>query len=124
MNKRYEISVWNDTYDNENNRYTEEKLAVIGSDTMTAQDRALEPKLVENINGTNTLTFKMFYGYIDITTGEYHKNQFIDFLINERRIKVLWKNKWYEMIIKNIKEDSQTHTITYTCQDLYLNVCN
>ena len=121
MDKRYEISVWNDTYDNENNRYTEEKLAVIGSDTMTAQDRALESKLVENINGTNTLTFKMFYGYIDITTGEYHKNQFIDFLVNERRIKVLWKNKWYEMIIKNIKEDSQTHTITYTCQDLYLN---
>ena len=52
MNK-YEISVWNDVYDSSLERYVEEKLIVIGSNTMTSQNRALEPNLKSNRNGKN-----------------------------------------------------------------------
>jgi len=34
MNK-YEISIWNDVYDSNLERYVEEKVMIIGSDTMT-----------------------------------------------------------------------------------------
>ena len=120
MNKKYEISVWRDVYSSTLNRWTEEKLIVIGSDTMTSQSRAREPKLVSNINGTNTFSFIMYYSYIDVETGEQVKNPFIPFLVNERKLKVYWKNEWYDLLIKNIEEDSQNHTFTYTCEDQYL----
>ena len=47
--------------------------------------RALEPKFVENINGTHTLTFKMFYKYTDSETGEEYDNPFLSLLVNERK---------------------------------------
>lgn len=103
------------------NYFDERKIGVIGSNTMTAQWRAVEPKLVENINGTNTLTFKMYYTYIDIETGEKVKNPFINLMVNERKIKAFWKNKWYDLVIKNIQEDSNGKSITYTCNDLFIN---
>lgn len=119
MNK-YEISVWNDTYDNTLNRYIEEKLVIIGSNNMTSQNRATSPSLKSNVNGTNVLTFTMYYDYIDTQTGERVKNPFVNLLVNERKIKAFWKDKWYDLIIKNISEDSVNHTFTYTCEDLYL----
>ena len=69
---KYEISLWEDrlvpkSEIGENiipEHYEEEKICIIGSDTMASQARALEPKLVRNINGTNKLTFKIYYTYI------------------------------------------------------------
>ena len=124
MNK-YEISVWNDVYDSSLERYVEEKLIVIGSDTMTSQNRALEPNLKSNINGTNIFSFYLYYSYIDNKTGERVKNPFVDYLTNERKIKVYWEgkkgeDKWYDLIIKQIVEDTAKHTFTYTCEDQYL----
>ena len=101
--------------------YEEEKLCVIGSDTMTTEFRAREPKLVENINGTTTFTFKIFYTYIDTKTGEKKSNPFLKLLVNERKVKVKWKNKWYNLIIKGIQEDSNGKTFTFTCKDQYIN---
>lgn len=46
-----------------------------------------------------------------------YKNPFLNFLTNERKIKVKWENKWYDFIIKNCQEDSAAKTVTYTCQD-------
>ena len=73
----YEISVWEDQLIAETikdgitipEHYEEQKIAIIGSDTMTAPFRALEPKLVQNVNGVDTLTFKMYYTYSDVETG-------------------------------------------------------
>ena len=48
-------------------------------------------------------------------------NPFLALLSNERKIKVLWKNKWYDFVIKNISEDTSSRKNTYTCQDLYIN---
>lgn len=121
---RYEISLWKDeqvVLDNKYKYFEEFKIATIGSNTMTAQYRALEPNLVNNINGTNTFTFKIYYLYIDNETGELVRNPFVEYLTNERKIKVLWKDKWYDLVIKNCQENSKDHTITYTCKDLFIN---
>lgn len=120
MKPKYEISVWDDIYDSELQRFVEQKIIIIGSDTMTSEARAREPKLVENINGTNKFTFNMYYSYIDTRTGERITNPYIQYLINERKIKVKWKDKWYDLIIKQIKEDQVQHLFSYTCEDVYI----
>ena len=95
----YEISLWEDvpvaasgSGDNEiPTHYEEEKIGVIGSDSMTAQWRAVEPRLTQNVNGTNTFSFKMFYTYIDTITGERKDNPFKTLLVNERKVKEIIK---------------------------------
>ena len=125
---KYEISLWEDyLVDAEGNvpaHYEERKIAVIGSDTMTSPCRAYNPKLVENINGTNSFTFEMFYTYRENNGAEANvdqQNPFLNLLVNERKVKCKWKDKWYDFIIKNCQEDSSGKKITYTCQDLYIN---
>lgn len=149
VDEKYEISLWDDELDTESATpyYKERKLAIIGSNTMTATCRAMEPQLIENVDGTNKFTFKMFYTCrddsfddlardilslsnsnqlysvirsIDFSSGTY-KNPFLGFLTNERKVKVLWKGKWYDLLIKNCQEDSERKSITYTCTDLFIN---
>ena len=122
---KYEISLWRDILVEANGdvleHYEEEKIAIIGSNTMTSQCRAIDPKLIENINGTNTFTFKMYYTYVDTETGKRETNPFLKLLVNERKVKVLWKGKWYDLVIKSIQENSGDKSITYTCKDLFVN---
>ena len=130
---KYEISLWEDYLvpatikDGKEDvpaHYEERKIAVIGSDTMTSPCRAYNPKLVENINGTNSFTFEMFYTYRENNGAEANvdqQNPFLNLLVNERKVKCKWKDKWYDFIIKNCQEDSSGKKITYTCQDLYIN---
>lgn len=124
---KYEISLWEDYQDSTvvNNQtvtfLNERKLCVIGADTMVSQARALEPKLVENINGTHTFTFKMFMKYVDNETGETYDNPFLHLLVNERKVKVYWKDTWYDLVIKRCQEDSSGKSIIYTCTDLFIN---
>lgn len=120
MKSKYEISIWEDVLSEDGNSFQEKKIITIGSDTMTSGFRAREPKMVNNINGTNKFTFNMYYSYIDTSTGERVKNPYVKYLINERKIKVLWKSKWYDLLIKQIKEDSVQHLFTYTCEDAYI----
>ena len=124
---RYEISLWEDylveatgTGDNLVPAHFEErKVCIIGSDSLTSECRAIEPKLIENINGTHIFTFKMFYVYRE--NNEVYQNPFLNLLINERKVKVLWKNEWYDFVIKNCQENSGDKSITYTCTDLFIN---
>ena len=186
---RYEISLWEDylvpAADGVPEHYEERKIAVIGTEQMTLACRAIEPNLVENINGTNTFTFKMIYKcsndnldeikyqllaqlsdrgsesiggavigeavvgtsaisfdveqlrvtepygideqYYQLILGKLffkdgmYNNPFIDFLVNERKVKVLWKDKWYDFVIKNCQKDSNNRTLTCTCKDLFIN---
>ena len=118
---KYEISLWEDYQLPGESFFRERKIAVIGSDTMEAQARALEPNLVEEINGSNTFTFKMFYIYTDNQTGEKYSNPFAKYLVNERKVKVFWKDKWYDFVIKKCQEDSSKKSVTYTCKDLFIN---
>ena len=131
MNK-YEISVWEDYFvpasGSTESYYEERKLCVIGSNTMTDGSRALEPNLVLNVNGTHTLTFKLYLSYIDTIMGERIDNPFVKLLVNERKVKAYWDNgqedindKWYDLVVKDISEDSDSNTVTYTCEDLFIN---
>ena len=120
---KYEISLWEEFPDLTSDRIpflNERKLCVIGSDTMRDAAKAVEPKMINNINGTNTFTFKMYSTYTDEFTGEKYKNPFLNLLINERKVKVLWKDKWYDLLIKNLDENTQDKSITYTCKDSYI----
>ena len=76
---------------------------------------------MRNVNGTNKLTFKLYYTYIDNETGKRIQNPFTSLLVNERKVKCKWEDRWYDFVIKGIQEDSNGKTITYTCEDLYIN---
>ena len=120
MKPKYEISIWRDEYNSGLNRFVEHKEIVIGSDTMTSENRARNPKLINNINGTNKFSFDLYYRYIDTRTGEEVENPYVPYLVNERKIKVLWKGEWYDLLVKQIKEDQAQRIFTYTCEDSYI----
>ena len=107
--------------------YKERKICTIGSDTMDTPIRATQPKLVSKINGENILTFNMYSHYYEEEAEEYFENPFINLLINERKVKLRYgaignkDTKWYDLIIKNIQENSETKTYSYTAKDLYVN---
>lgn len=119
LKKNYEISVWEDKV--ENGVLTEKRVAIIGSDSMTSQYRALEPKLVRNINGSNTFTFKMHRKFYDNMTGEKVENPFIGLINNETKIKLKRGDKWFDLIIKNIQQSSDNSTYTYSASDYHIN---
>lgn len=101
----------------------EQRIATIGSNIMRDNNvliRALEPKFVVNVNGTHQFTFKMYTSYIDFITGEKIINPYLDYLVNERKIKVKWENEWYDFLIKDITENSKDKSITYICEDLFI----
>lgn len=107
--------------------YKEQKICTIGSNTMDTPVRAFQPKLVSNINGSNTLTFSMYYRYYDEQTNEFYDNPFLDLLVNERKIKLRYGAlgsedcKWYDLIVKNIQENSENKTFVYTAKDMFIN---
>ena len=107
--------------------YKEQKICVIGSDSMDTPIRAFNPKLVSNTNGSSTLTFSMFYKYYDMESEQLLDNPFIKLMVNERKIKLrhgeLGANdcKWYDFVVKNIQENSENKTFNYTAKDLFIN---
>ena len=143
LRKPYKISLWEDkslyivqngderreidhlpTDDSDiikNHVFKEVKIADIGSNTMDSPIRAFNPKFTQEINGTNTLTFDIFYRYYDEDAEEFRQNPFINLLVNERKIKLNYDGKWYHFVIKEISEDSTKQTFSYTCSDQYIN---
>jgi hypothetical protein len=87
---------------------------------MTSQYRALEPKLKRNVNGSNELTFKMHRHYKDSTTGKDVTNPFIDLIANETKLKLKYKDKWYDFLVKSIQQDSNNTTYSFTATDLHI----
>lgn len=122
LKKPYQISIWEDQLvDSENGSYYEEnKIAVIGSDTMTSLNKVYSPVLKESVNGEQTLSFSLKYKYFDDFLGEYVENPFAKYLINERKVKLNYKDKWYEFIIKEKEEDSEEYTYSYVCTDAFV----
>ena len=145
IKKPYEISLWNDevvyivTEGAENERYEtttlqegknytvlnqyvkENCLAVIGSHTLNTPIRAFEPKLTQQVTGTNTLTFQIYSKYYDEDEEEFKANPFISLLVNEQKVKLHYNDEWFEFIIKEIQEKSEGNIFSYTCKDLYIN---
>lgn len=120
LKKEYELSVWNEELIDGVKK--ESRGITIGADSMTHLGRATSPKLVRSVKGTNTLTFQMPTKYFDSEKGEYVKNELLEDLYNERKLKLHYDGKWYEFYIKSIQEDKQYKSImkTITCTDSFI----
>ena len=81
----------------------------------------MQPILTRNVNGNVTLTFKIYSKYFDTDEGEYVENPFIKLLMVERVLKLKYKDKWYDLVIKNRQESSDQKTYSYTAKSLHIN---
>jgi hypothetical protein len=91
----------------------------------------VNPKLTQKLNGENTLTFDMYYKYWDDDVQDFVYNPFISYLTNERKVKLRLgpvatsvddnRCEWFDFIIKNVQEKSDTKVFSYTCKDLFVN---
>lgn len=117
----YELSIWDEKLTGIGQK-TEEKVMIIGANDMTYEGKATGIKLVRKINGTNQLTFQMVDRFFDSKIGDFVINPFIDELYAERKLKLHYKNKWYEFYVKNVKDDKRHESSikTYTCTDSYI----
>ena len=121
--KPYEISVWEDKLiqNGADYEFIENKLAVIGSDTMTGLNRVYDPVFNKKTNGERTLSFSLRYKYFDPYIGNDDiVNPFADLLVNERKVKLHYDDQWYEFIIKDHSESSDGLEWTYTCTDAFV----
>ena len=108
-------------YSVEKQYYKEKKIAIIGSNTMSAPWRAVNSSFVKNVNGSSTLTFTMYSKYYDEDKDELLDNPFVKKMVNERKVKLKYDGEWYDFIIKSIQESSDNKTYTYTAKDLFIN---
>ena len=125
--KPYEISVWEDKLipidgaTPADYEFVENKLAVIGSNTMEGPNKVYDPVFNKKDNGEKTLTFSLKYKYFDPYSGnEEVVNPFAALLINERKVKLNYDGQWYEFVIKDHTESSDEMTWTYTCTDAFV----
>lgn len=86
----YELSVWRDvpiagTLETDG-YFTDEKVAIIGSDSMESPLKAYDVSLKELTNGDCTLTFSMLYDYEK--DGERVNNPLFELLKNEIKLKL------------------------------------
>ena len=123
LKRPYEISVWEDILveEEEKSYYKEIKIAVIGSDSMTAPNRVINPVLNEKVSGEITLTFDMVHRYYDDLTNGYVINPLEKYLINERKVKLWYDDKWYDLIIKTCEETTESNVFSYTATGLFVN---
>lgn len=121
LKKPYEISVWDEEL-NRDGVKIETKGAIIGAHDMTHLGRATQPKLQREVKGTNTLTFQMPTKFFDPEKGEYVKNELIENLYNEKKVKLFYDNEWYEFYVKSITENKQFKSImmSFTCKDSFI----
>lgn len=87
---------------------------------MLTQAKVFDPVLTRNVNGSKKFSFKLYKKYIDNITGKEVFNPFYDWLINERKVKLHHKNKWYDFVIKDIQEDSSNYVCTYQLEDAFV----
>lgn len=115
----YKIEVWEDQFNEDNNRWEEIRLVTLGADTMEDQGRAFNIKFKQTVYGELTLTFSLYGTYIDNQTGQRVENYLMPYCFNEAKVKLYYDGEWYDFIIKDIQEThNQQFTKTYTCQYL------
>lgn len=112
--KPYEISIWG------TDESSEYKIAVIGSDQMSALSRACSPHFMRKSNGEKQLDFLMYTRYWDNEVGDFVDNPFIKLMCNERVVKLKYEDKWHDFIIKQIVESSDKKSYTYTAKDRFV----
>ena len=142
----YELSVWRDvpiagTLETDG-YFTDEKVAIIGSDSMDSPLKAYDVSLKELTNGDCTLTFSMLYDYEK--DGERVNNPLFELLKNEIKLKLRrgeeygfidvdgsinfsllegedTENRWRDFVIKTIDKDSNTHVANIIAKEIFVN---
>ena len=122
LKKEYELSVWTEELDS-SGKQIEKKGMIIGANDMTYEGRATGIKLKREIKGTNTLTFQMPSKFYDNEKGKFVHNEFVDYLLNESKLKLKYRGEWYEFYIKKITEGKKYKAIMYNyeCEDSFIN---
>lgn len=110
-----------------NSFYDEQQIAIIGSSTMSSPARAVNPYFTQRVNGEIILNFSIYYRYYDEEVSRIVNNPFTNLLCNERKVKIKFqRNKysepeWYDFVIKDVQEDSETDMFSYTAIGLFVN---
>lgn len=99
----------------------ENKLCTIKDADTNNPAAAFDCNLSLKENEDNTLTFSIYAKYYDNKTGKLIDNPYLPLLINERKVKLKYKDKWYDFIIKNISEMTENYKITYQAESLIKN---
>ena len=121
LNKPYEISVWEDKLTQDGRGFEEQKIAIIGSNTMSGPNKVYDPVFNKKANGEKTLTFSLKYKYFDpYSENDEVVNPFAALLVNERKVKLYYDDEWYEFIVKDHTEENKEYTWTYTCTDAFV----
>lgn len=117
----YELSVWKEELKGSNKKI-ESKGVIIGAHDMDYQGKAVNIVLTRKLNGTNTLTFSLPDRYFDSLKGDFVRNEFIDVLSPESKIKLHYKDRWYEFFIKKTDEKKvyKSYMKTFTCTDAFI----
>ena len=151
-NQPYELSIWKDIqFDNSGLSYfKDEKVAIIGSDTMTSPFKAYDVTLKRQSNGDRTLTFSMLYKIKE--NGEDIDNPFFELITNETKLKFRdgeayspfyrgqlivdntitdennqliklkdTEKRWSDFIVKTIDKDSTTYVANIVAKELHVN---
>lgn len=89
---------------------------------MSYQGKVIHPNLKRELKGTNTFTFQMVDSFFDSLVGDYVRNEFIDELFAEQKIKLLYDGNWYEFFIKKVNERKVLNSIVkdFTCTDAFI----
>ena len=117
----YELSVWVEKLNGSNSKI-EEKGVIIGAHDMSYPGRATNLVLKREVKGTNTLTFQMPDRYFDSLKGEFVRNEFIDLISPETKLKLFYKDRWFEFFVKKVDEKKQfkSYMKSFTCSDAFI----
>lgn len=115
--KPYRLSLCADSWGQE----AAQPRQTIGSDTLQSQSKAFSIKLVQNTNGTQTLTFSIFYQYIDTRSGEKVENPWAELLCAERKLLLEYDNETFYFIIKSVTKDSSKFILEVNAEDRSIN---
>lgn len=119
MNKKYKIVLLEDTFDS-NNKFIEKDISILADYDDYFEGSAYNIIFTPNVNGTKTLEFNVPIYCIDEFTGERELNPRYKFLTNERKVRLFYKNKVYNFLIKNVvetKDDNLSTVLKVTCSD-------
>ena len=117
----YELSVWVEKLNGSNSK-VEEKGVIIGAHDMSYPGKATNIVLKREIKGTNTLTFQLPDRYFDSLKGDFVRNEFADLIAPETKLKLFYKNRWFEFFVKKVEDKKQfkSYMKSFTCTDAFI----
>lgn len=59
--------------------------------------------------------------YYDKEKESFVDNPYIALLTNEKKIKLFFRDEWYDLVIKKVEESKKNYAYTYTATDLFIN---